>query len=224
MEKLIRYSDWFSIIGIGFLLNLTIIGYPFRIFSVFLHEWSHALMTLLTGGRIIEIVIDPQEGGHCLSSGGILFLILNAGYLGNLLSGGAIMIASGRTRYDRQITLLIGVGTLVVTLLYVANGFGRAFSVGWGVGVLLLAIFGTQMLCDLFLRLVGSFTATYALVDIGSDVLLRSHLRSDARMLAELTHVPTLVWGTLWFAISLWSLWFFIKLATPSSSEPTRSL
>ena len=41
------------------------------------------------------------------------------------------------------------------------------------------------------------------MLDIKSDILDRPELRSDARMLAELTGVPTLVWGGLWIAIAL---------------------
>ena len=43
----------------------------------------------------------------------------------------------------------------------------------------------------------------YAIYDIKSDVLDRPHLRSDARMLAEHTGVPTEVWGVIWIALAV---------------------
>ena len=60
--------------------------YPFRILVVFFHEMGHALMTVITGGRVAELGLNHMEGGHTLSMGGNRFLILNAGYLGSLLS------------------------------------------------------------------------------------------------------------------------------------------
>jgi hypothetical protein len=40
-------------------------------------------------------------------------------------------------------------------------------------------------------------------LDIKSDVLERPELRSDAFMLAELTGIPTVVWGFLWISAAL---------------------
>ena len=93
--------------------------YPVKLFVVLLHEISHGLATLATGGRILAIEVTPREGGLCRCPGGNAFLSLSAG------------------------------------------------------------------------------------LDIKSDILDRPELRSDARMLAELTGVPTLLWGGLWIAVAL---------------------
>ncbi|MFN7144243.1 MAG: M50 family metallopeptidase, partial [Myxococcota bacterium] len=50
--------------------------YPLRLLTVLLHEGGHAVATVLTGGRVVEIVVNAEESGHTLSSGGIHFLIL----------------------------------------------------------------------------------------------------------------------------------------------------
>ena len=49
-------------VGIGFLWN-TVFVYPLKIFVVFMHEVSHGLAAIATGGRIVEIQINPQQGG-----------------------------------------------------------------------------------------------------------------------------------------------------------------
>ena len=65
----------------------------------------------------------------------------------------------------------------------------------------------------------------YAILDIKSDVLDRSHLRSDARMLSEVTGIPTEVWGGLWILIAigltLWFLYLAGKPATDAQSTAT---
>ncbi len=64
----------------------------------------------------------------------------------------------------------------------------------------------------LTLTALGLTSCLYALLDIKSDVLDRPYLESDAHMLAELTGVPTVVWGVLWIGLGLAvSVWLFRK-------------
>ena len=65
----------------------TIIIYPLKILTVFFHELSHALAAIVTGGKVLEIVLVPEQGGHCLIAGGNGFLVSSAGYLGSLIWG-----------------------------------------------------------------------------------------------------------------------------------------
>ena len=68
-------------IVIVFLWNTQFV-YPLKIFVVFMHEVSHGLAALATGGSIKEIQVVPQEGGHAITAGGSRFWTLTAGYLG----------------------------------------------------------------------------------------------------------------------------------------------
>ena len=52
-----------------------------------MHEVSHGLAALATGGSIKEIQIVQQEGGHAITAGGSRFWTLTAGYLGSLIVG-----------------------------------------------------------------------------------------------------------------------------------------
>ena len=75
-------------IVIAFLWNTQVV-YPLKIFVVFMHEVSHGLAALATGGSIKEIQIVQQEGGHAVTLGGSRFWTLTAGYLGSLAVGWA---------------------------------------------------------------------------------------------------------------------------------------
>src|SRR6266568_1272516 len=76
----------------------TFVVYPFRVFVVFLHEISHGIAALVTGGRILAIGLTFDEGGVCVTDGGNRFLILNAGYLGSLFWGVLLLVARGAPR------------------------------------------------------------------------------------------------------------------------------
>ena len=75
-------------IVITFLWNTGVVD-PLKIFVVFMHEVSHGLAALATGGSIKEIQIVAQEGGHAITAGGSRFWTLTAGYLGSFGVGRA---------------------------------------------------------------------------------------------------------------------------------------
>ncbi len=192
--------------------------YPLQILVVFFHEMSHGAAAILTGGSIREISVVPEQGGFCVTEGGSRFLILSAGYLGSLAWGGAILVLSSRTRYDRLIAGATG-GLLVVTsLLFVRPflGFGFLFgALSGGVLVASAARLSTAF-NDFLLKVIGLTSCLYAVLDIKSDVLERPGLPSDARMLADATGLPTLVWGLLWIAVAcVAALWFLFLASAP---------
>lgn len=188
--------------------------YPFKVFVVFLHELSHALAAVATGGRVAAITLDWRQGGATYTYGGNAFVMLSAGYLGSLLWGLALLaIARSRPRWTPPAIQALGMLTVLVTLVYVRNGFGVAFGIVFG-GVLFAA--GRRLKRDaavMLLTALGLTSALYALLDIRSDIIERPGLESDAHMLAELTGIPTLFWGFLWAGIALASsLWLLHRL------------
>ena len=178
--------------------------YPLKVFVVLLHETSHAMAALATGGWVERIVLDPNQGGACYCPGGNAFLTLSAGYLGSLMWGGLILLAA-RSRRIRPgfVVGLLGLMTLTLTLLYVRSGFGIGFGLAFGAALLLAARKAGPRLNRVIATALGLTSVFYAILDIKSDVLDRPELRSDAAMLAELTGVPTLAWGFLWIAAAL---------------------
>ncbi len=181
----------------------TVVAYPFRVFVVFLHEISHGLAAVLTGGRIVSIGLSIDEGGVCVTRGGWRFVVLSAGYLGSLLFGALFLLLGGRRRRAPGVIALIGLFTLVVTLLYVRSWFGFLYGLA-AAAVFLVAARLQPAVSEMLLAAVGVMSCLYAVWDIASDVLLRSVPISDAAALANLTGIPGIIWGLLWVLASVW--------------------
>jgi len=206
----------------------TVVVYPLKIFVVLLHETSHAVAALATGGYVERIVLDPAQGGACYCPGGNAFLTLSAGYLGSLLWGGAILLAARSQRIrPALVTGILGGLTLGLTLLYVRSLFGVGFGLAFAAALLLASRKASPAVNRMVATVLGLTSILYAILDIKSDVLDRPHLRSDAAMLAEVTGIPTAVWGFIWITAALALAFWLVRKAyweaplTPPDPAPT---
>ncbi len=193
--------------------------YPLKMFVVLLHELSHGLVAIVTGGYIDRIVLDPAQGGLCECPGGSAFLTLSAGYLGSLVWGGLLVIAGHELkRWSGQILLGIGVAVVALSIVFVRGSFGLTFGVLFGLALVAVARLLPPVVSRVALTTLGLTSCLYAILDIKSDVIDRPELRSDARMLAEMTGVPTLVWGVLWILLALAFSWLLLRRAYRKST------
>lgn len=232
MAKLFENVNWkvlLSLLGLVVVVGLlwhTWAVYPLRILVVFFHELSHGLAAVVTGGEIVRIQVVAQEGGLCVTMGGSRFFTLSAGYLGSLVWGGAILLLAARTRLDRAVSIALGAILLLTTLFFVRPfiGFGFLFGLGSGLALVSVGLFLPQGVNDYLLRFVGLTSCLYAVLDIKSDILDRPELRSDAVMLAEVTGIPSTVWGVLWIAVALVGSLYFLVVACKVRPERAASV
>ena len=219
MELFKRYIAFILIfIAVALLWN-TIVMYPLKIFVVFMHEVSHGLAAIATGGEIVSLNVNQHEGGLAKTRGGSRFWILSAGYLGSLLWGGFILLLAAMTHYDKVISVLIGVGMVAISIGFGSDMFTYLFGIGFGVALILIGFFLPEKVNDWLLRVIGLTSCLYAILDIKSDVLDRSELPSDARMLSEVTPLPTEFWGFLWIIIAIGLTFWFLFIAGKSSAS-----
>ncbi len=187
---------------------------PLRLFVVLLHEAGHALAAVATGGRVEAIVLTADEGGLCHCPGGNAFLTLSAGYLGSLGWGALLFWAAvRRPGWSRALLGVIGAAVIALALLYTGNAFGIAFGVAFGGGLLAAARWLSPPATTALLGVLGLTSCLYAILDIKSDVLDRPELPSDAVLLADLTGVPSAVWGLLWIGIAVGATWALLRWA-----------
>lgn len=191
---------------------------PLRVLVVVFHEAGHALMAVLTGGSVEGIQVGMNEGGQTLTRGGVRFLILNGGYLGSLLTGVALLASVKRPGRGRGVATALGLLLLLITLVWFRPilSFGFLYAGTMGFLLTLLGAYAPPWFSDGFVRFLGLFSALYALVDIQDDVFrlglyggswyADGPVVTDAHMLAELTGVPSPIWGVGWLLIGVGTL------------------
>ena len=180
----------------------TIAVVPLKILVVLLHEISHGIAAVVTGGSIDRIEVNMNQGGICYTIGGSRFVVLTAGYLGSMLWGSLILVGASRTRWDRYLSGAIGLFLFIISALYIRNGFGLAFGLSFGTGMVLAGWKLSHDWNERILQVIGLTSCLYAILDIMDDVLRRPGIGSDADMLAEITLVPGFVWGVIWIILA----------------------
>ncbi len=182
----------------------TSLVYPLKIFVVLLHEISHAIASVATGGGIEKITLDPRQGGACHCFGGNAFITLSAGYLGSLLWGGAMFSAARSDKVKTSwVNGFIGAMVVALTVFFVRGGFGMIFGIAFGLTMIFVSKQMGSVVNRGLLLTLGLTSALYAILDIKSDVLDRPNIQSDAAMLSEITGVSTTIWGLIWISIAI---------------------
>lgn len=104
--------------------------YVDELFVTFLHEASHGLAAILTGGSLRSFYLHADTSGMAMTSGGFRPLILVAGYMGGCLWGGALLVAARRRGLEKAVCWALCAFLLGFTLLYIRNAFGFATGLG----------------------------------------------------------------------------------------------
>jgi hypothetical protein len=106
--------------ALAFFTQGTILEKPIRLLTTFVHEFSHALACMLTGGQVAQIEVYDNAGGVTRFRGGCRCIISSAGYLGEAFWGFIFVILSG----GRRTATFAGGGlilALLITLCYAPN-------------------------------------------------------------------------------------------------------
>lgn len=212
-----KYQGFFLAAGFLAVMLLwnTPLVYPLKIFTVLLHELSHGLAAVLTGGRIVSLKLTADQGGLAVTAGGWQLLVASAGYLGSMFWGGLILLAAARSRTDKMISFVIGLTVAVATVLFVRNLFGFLFGLAFAGAMAALGRWGGAGLNDLVLKLLGLTSILYAVIDIYSDLIVRTVPGSDAWAMSQLLFGPPLLWGLLWMLLALSAAAIFLRLSFP---------
>jgi hypothetical protein len=203
----------------------TPVVYPVRILATFLHEISHGLAAVLTGGRIDRITVETDGSGVCWTAGGWRFAILPAGYLGSMVWGSLILIGACRTRYDKLIAFLLGAGLLLICLFYVRSAFGFFFGLLIGGALAAMGIWLSEKASEFVLVFVGTVSCLYAIFDIRTLWQVSGTGHNDADSFSrEILPLPPGVWAVLWgllaVAVLAVTLWVALRGPAPGGNAP----
>lgn len=224
-EEKITFSEFGIALSLAiaslFLWN-SIILLPIKLMTVFFHELSHGIVAILTGGRIIGISLNINEGGVCSHNGGIPILVASAGYLGSLLWGSGILLASLKKGFNKRICQAIAVFFIVVTGLWVRDIQAIAIIVTLAVSLLYISANLKEKYCSIFLKYISLISCFYVVFDIKDDLLDRTVPLSDAYQISKsifpsfMVSPGSYIIGLLWMAVAIFILWKVIKYALKS--------
>jgi len=216
----------FSLMSLIFYLWSSPVIHPVKILVVLFHEMSHGLMALATGGEVIRIWISAEEGGACETEGGMPLLIVSAGYLGSMLFGGTILFLS---RFRSAVPVVFGFLVLmllsaIVTVLHDTES--RTYAAAFAGTFIVLGFLTPGLLGGFLLRVVGTISCLYSIIDIYWDVLADRggyQVENDAVIFSQLSGIPAQTVGLAWLIGSAIFFLFVLKLTLAATPEATPS-
>ena len=166
------------------------------------HEGGHALVAVLVGRGLTGIRLHPDTSGVTVSTGarrgpGLVVTFL-AGYPAPSLLGlgGAVLVAAE----DSELLLWVALALLVVTLVFIRNGYGVFAVLGTGALVGVVAGWAPPRVQDGFAAALCWFLV-FGGLRATRELRPRRGGASDADMLARLTHVPGGMWRALFWLV-----------------------
>jgi len=188
---------------------------PFKLWTTFQHEFSHALGAWVCCHTVTGIEVHADEGGLTHWKGRNVecakHLVVPAGYLGSCMWGCLIMLSCMDPAFTRIMALIL-TAALGVCLGYAMCGQTKdpsdrstliALSVGFMTilgGVTVACFFelftGCQQLLEAMLLWVGALNMLYATVDIYDDTVRRTDERSDAYVYSQMVPGKLLCCGS----------------------------
>ncbi len=208
-------------------LALLHIGGPFNWLGTWLHEISHGLAAIATGGSITDITLNLDGSGEARSRGGSETLTTFSGYLGApLLAGLLYLAASLRGGASRVAIAVAAAATLCAALWY-----GRTLTT-YAIGAVIAALLAVIVLLGRYVHRrwphagirLGQYAALLVVVQeaIAPLGLIGAERQGDARHMAELTWIPALVWSLVWFAAGCLTFCLLARYGTRRPPTATR--
>lgn len=195
------------LLGAAFLTRLIPFSSWFRMLDTMIHEFGHAIATLLVSGRVLRIELYPDHSGvtySVITSGWSQLIVSLAGYITASLFAVALFYSYSRQKQGQGLMIITALA-LVSGLLFVRNGYGLIWLLIFIALNLLFLVIGGRIrsfyyLLLAFLCLEESVMAPLTLLLLAVS---RPGSAGDAANLAALTGVPAIVWALLFFAIAV---------------------
>ena len=219
--------------------------YPIRLFVTFIHESSHALVAVVTGGSVQSLTIASDGSGVVYSAGSSLLgslLTSSAGYLGTMVFGILMLWLMRKSFSPHKILFIAGAFVGVMTIVFgilspifnflsLQVGFGSvAFTVTVGLllsaGLMALAMYGSKRVADFAVAFLAVQCLLNALSDLKTVLfinapLIGSDIRSDAGNMAAATGIPGFLWVIIWIGISLTLMALGVRMYTAVKAVPS---
>lgn len=222
-EKSNAWAFWLITILSLFLYNAPIVGLllsPISTFATMVHEMSHALVCIFTGGYVSGMTIVSDGSGHgglTFCRGGLPFFYTQAGYLGTAVFGCLLIFLGQFKKISKGILMFMG-GTIGLASIFLVGL--NVLNTGWQgflsmIAGLMLSGFlvwaGVKWrshyanLLLLFLAVQTALNSVTSIVYLAQVSLGLTPFASfsDATSMQDMTGLPAGFWSIIWVLMSV---------------------
>ncbi len=188
----------------------TFLIYPIKISVVLIHEISHGLVALLTGGHVNQLQIFWNLGGQCNSSGGSKLLIALAGYSGSIIVGAVFFLSAYSKKYSKYLNTAFAVLLILIVANWINGAPGIIFSLSFALFLFVSPRYFPSTAHFYLMKIIGIVSVLYSVTDIKEDLLTKTFVQTDASILENISGISSTIWGLFWFFISIATVIFLI--------------
>jgi hypothetical protein len=220
-SHLMKPFVFYLLVSASFILvKLPVIGRFIRVTNTMIHESGHAFMALLTSGSVLSIDLFRDTGGTATTQSKNRVskaLVSLAGYVFSSVSAYAVFYLMKFGYYREIIYGLLGIALLNL-LLWVRNPYGVVWLIiftGLTGSFLYFRLEQVIVITAVFLSgtlLIESVTSAAAVFYLSLTSPAKS---GDAKNLKDITFIPALFWGALFFGQALYLAYLAVGLYLP---------
>lgn len=209
---------------------------PIKVIAIFVHEIGHLLMTFVFCGNITAASLTLSEAGHTTlvtNDWFPTFMIANGGYIMSLVFS-VLMLRVRNVRFRRYSLGLISMWVLI-SLIYIEKiPASFLYVIIFSVITIVAYILNSDRIFEWISDIIGVSNIAYCIyetfmkdmlpkvaskIDILKGFVAVGVEKRDTEVLCDITGVPSVVWGTFWFLISLLVMMFCMKGITKSKKK-----
>lgn len=197
------------IIGSAFLTRLIPFSSFFRNVDTMIHEFGHAVATLLLSGKVMNISLYADHSGvtqSYVANNGSMIPVAMSGYVTASLFAWLLFVLYARRQYAAGL-LTISIIAAASLLLFVRNGFGVAWLIGFLILTLVILLLGGKTVTKYYYLLIAFLCLEESV--LGPITLLMASITNpsqagDATLLFRTTSYPAVFWSAVFVFVSLW--------------------
>ncbi len=180
-----------------------------NVFHTLIHESAHALVSLLTGGGVVAISLNPSTAGAAQTKSKYWmgkFLTSLAGYPGASLSAWLFFWLISQQKTDIIFFIIFSL-LLINLILWVRNTFGIVWLLIFGTLCALIYVYTEppyQFFFAVFLAALTLIQSVYSTLVLLLISFKNPSKAGDSKNLKDFTLIPAVIWTLLFFVFSVY--------------------
>ena len=198
-----------------------IILYPFKLFATFIHEFGHAIMAVLTGGKVTNLKIFLDGSGLTYYCGGIHLLITPSGYLLSTIIGALLLIIASEDniKVPKYTLIIINFIMILSIIFFIRDLLTIIIMILFICAVGYIIATASSRFCSYLLGFLAIQCCFYSLynINIVFNLSWNPLAFNDAKTMQDLTFIPAPIWAIIWALLSFIVFGFVMKFIYKNS-------